>query len=69
MSREGRICRAFCKGCTHLLPPHQDGFVVIKLTAKSLLFSGFSVTAYVLNHDYGANFVVMSEVIHSDTDL
>jgi|Transcript_88747 hypothetical protein len=46
-----------------------DGFVVIKLTAKSLLFSGFSVTAYVLNHDYGANFVVMSEVIHSDTDL
>eukprot|EP01004_Peranema_trichophorum_P009350 NODE_8094_length_711_cov_29.731293_g7475_i0.p1 GENE.NODE_8094_length_711_cov_29.731293_g7475_i0~~NODE_8094_length_711_cov_29.731293_g7475_i0.p1 ORF type:complete len:191 (+),score=29.88 NODE_8094_length_711_cov_29.731293_g7475_i0:78-575(+) len=47
----------------------KDGFVVIKISAKSLYNAGFSVTGYLLNHDYGADFILTATIYHNDTNL
>eukprot|EP00996_Jenningsia_fusiforme_P006122 NODE_731_length_1943_cov_24.215945_g677_i0.p1 GENE.NODE_731_length_1943_cov_24.215945_g677_i0~~NODE_731_length_1943_cov_24.215945_g677_i0.p1 ORF type:complete len:582 (-),score=135.19 NODE_731_length_1943_cov_24.215945_g677_i0:124-1869(-) len=46
-----------------------DGCIVIKLTSKSFFNVGFSVSAYLLHHDYGADFVISSTIHHDNVEL
>mmetsp|Transcript_52628 Transcript_52628/g.93919 ORF Transcript_52628/g.93919 Transcript_52628/m.93919 type:complete len:613 (-) Transcript_52628:709-2547(-) len=47
----------------------KDGFVVVRLLAKSMFNASFSVSAYILSHDYGADFWVGAEFFFTENDI
>eukprot|EP01006_Ploeotia_vitrea_P057515 TRINITY_DN68183_c5_g4_i1.p1 TRINITY_DN68183_c5_g4~~TRINITY_DN68183_c5_g4_i1.p1 ORF type:complete len:632 (+),score=30.90 TRINITY_DN68183_c5_g4_i1:176-2071(+) len=59
----------YCSGASISQYMSSDHFVVIKLAAKSFFGVGFSASAFMLNYDYGDNFVVTGEVVFSQSDL
>eukprot|EP00760_Papus_ankaliazontas_P017149 PhM_4_TR17047/c0_g1_i1/m.8495 len=43
-----------------------DGFLVVKLTAKSFFCCGFSVSAWLTTHGYGEGFPITIDIVHDD---
>lgn len=46
-----------------------DGFVTLRLHAPSLFCVGFTISAWLVCHTYGADFSVWASVHHQDEDL
>lgn len=46
-----------------------DGFLVVKLRAKSMFCVGFGVSAWMVFHGFGAGFPITGTIFHQDEDL
>lgn len=46
-----------------------DHFLVVRLRAKSLFCIGFSMSAWMVFHDYGAGFPITATVVHQDEPI
>ena len=63
------MCNDYAPGCVLSQYYSTDGWLTLRLKAKSFFSVGFSVSAWLVNHGYGEGFVVTGEIFHQDDDL
>jgi hypothetical protein len=66
---DAEMCRDYAAGATASQYYSTDGFLVIRLRAKSFFCVGFTASAWMIFHGYGAGYPITGEVFHQDDDL
>lgn len=59
----------YAPGCSISQYYSSDKFLCIKLQAKSMFCVGFTASAWLVTHDYGAGFPISATITHQDDDL
>ena len=63
------MCNDYAPGAVLSQYYSADGWLTLRLKAKSFFSVGFGVSAWLVTHGYGEGFVVAGEIFHQDDDL
>ena len=64
-----KMCRDYADGCVSSQYFSEDGFLVVRLNARSFFGVGFTASAWMVFHGHGAGFGIEAEVFHQEHDL